>query len=96
MPENRLETFFDILAAYGVTTIDTAQSYGNSEATIGQVEAGHRFSIDTKWSPPWNEPGLAWATKDQITNSAKDSIQKLGVNMVWFLRSSLEYQGLSE
>lgn len=82
MPDNGLETFFEILAAYSVTTIDTAQSYGNSEATIGQIAAGDRFKIDTKWSPPWNEPGVAWATKDQITNSAKDSIQKLGVHLV--------------
>jgi len=81
-PENALEKFFDILVAYSVTTIDTAQSYGNSQATIGQVKAGDRFAIDTKWSPPWKEPDIAWATKEQITNSAKDSIQKLGVNQV--------------
>lgn len=81
-PENGLEKVFDILAAHSVTTIDTAQSYGNSQATIGQVKAGDRFAIDTKWSPSWNEPAKAWATKDQITNSAQDSIQKLGVNQV--------------
>lgn len=82
MPDNGLETFLNILAAYSVTTIDTAQSYSNSEATIGQVAAGDRFKIDTKWSPQWNKPGGAWATKDQIINSAKDSIQKLGVHVV--------------
>jgi aflatoxin B1 aldehyde reductase len=96
MPENGLEKFFDVLVAYSGTTIDTAQSYGNSEATIGQVEAGNRFMIATKWSPPWSEPGIAWATKDQITNSAKDSIQKLAVKMVWSLRSWLECQDSSE
>lgn len=89
-PENGLESFFDILAAYNVTTIDTAQSYGNSQATIGQVKAGDRFTIDTKWSPPWNEHATAWATDDEITKSAKDSIQKLGVHQVWSLRSFSE------
>lgn len=89
MPENSLEKFFNILAAYNVTTIDTAQSYGNSQAMIGQVKAGDRFAIDTKWSPPWSEPAIAWATKDQIINSAKDSIQKLGVNQVRSLPSDV-------
>ena len=72
----------DILAAHNVTTIDTAQSYGNSEAMIGQVKAGDKFTIDTNWSPSWNEPALAWATNDQIIKSANDSIQKLGVEQV--------------
>jgi aflatoxin B1 aldehyde reductase len=82
VPENNLEKFFNILATYNVITIDTAQSYGNSQATIGQVKAGDRFTIDTKCSPPWNEPDRTWATKDQIINSTKHSIQKLEVNQV--------------
>ncbi|RKU49465.1 Aflatoxin B1 aldehyde reductase member 2 [Coniochaeta pulveracea] len=81
-PAGCLEKFLDILVAHGVTTIDTAQSYGNSEATIGQVDAGQRFTIDTKWSPPWTEPAAAWATREQIINSANESIRKLGVNQV--------------
>lgn len=83
-PAGCLEKFLDILVAHGVTTIDTAQSYGNSEATIGQVDAGQRFTIDTKWSPPWTEPAAAWATREQIINSANESIRKLGVNQVRF------------
>jgi len=82
-PENSLDKFFDILSSHRVTTIDTAQSYGNSQSTIGQVKAGDRFTIDTKWSPLWNMPAVAWATKDQIINSAKDSIKKIGVDQVW-------------
>lgn len=81
-PENSLHKFFNVLAAHSVTTIDTAQSYGNSEATIGQVKAGDRFTIDTKWSPFWNEPARAWATNDLIIKTANDSLQKLGVNQV--------------
>ncbi|KAK9788181.1 putative DOPA-like domain-containing protein [Seiridium cardinale] len=65
-----------------VATIDTLQSYGNSEATIGQVPEGDRFKIATKWSPPWNDLGIAWDTKDQILSFYRDSIEKLKVNQV--------------
>jgi aryl-alcohol dehydrogenase-like predicted oxidoreductase len=82
-PGESLQKFLHILIVHRVTTIDTAQSYGNSQATIGQVEAGRSFTIDTKWSPPWTEHATAWATGDQITKSARESIQKLGVNQVW-------------
>lgn len=85
MPEHGLEKFFHVLAVHNVTTIDTAQSYGNSEATIGRVRAGDRFTVDSKWSPNWIEPEKAWATRDQIRKSAKDSIQKLRVEQVCFL-----------
>jgi aflatoxin B1 aldehyde reductase len=82
-PANGLERFLEILAVHGVATIDTAQSYRESETTIGQVKAGDRFVIDTKWSPlSFTEPTLAWATKDKITGSAQDSIQKLQVSQV--------------
>ncbi|OAQ95974.1 hypothetical protein LLEC1_02857 [Akanthomyces lecanii] len=50
-PETTLESFLDILRAHGITTIDTAQAYGNSEAALGAVRAGERFTLDTKWSP---------------------------------------------
>ena len=87
MPENGLEIFLQILAAHSVTTIDTAQSYGNSQSTIGIVRAGDIFFIDTKWSPLWDQPTTAWATNDKIINSAKDSIVKLKVNQVLDFRS---------
>ncbi|KAF3019288.1 Aflatoxin B1 aldehyde reductase member 2 [Neopestalotiopsis sp. 37M] len=73
-PENGLETFLDILSPHGAETIDTAQSYGDSEATIGQVRAGDRFNIDTKWSPYCGDPSEPWATQNRITNSAQESI----------------------
>lgn len=83
MPGYSLEKFLDILVAHGVTTIDTAQSYGNSEDTLGHVNAGLRFTIDTKWSPPSFGTDIeAWATKENIVNSAEHSIQKLCVKQV--------------
>ncbi|CAK7234585.1 hypothetical protein SBRCBS47491_008997 [Sporothrix bragantina] len=94
-PSTDLGVAFDILTAHGVTTIDSAQNYNNSQATLGEVHAGERFALDTKWGPP-RTPGAAasgprqgppgqgspWATKEHIVNSAKDSIQKMGVLQV--------------
>lgn len=84
LPDNGLEEILDILVTHGVTTIDTAQSYGNSEDTIGHVRAGERFTIDTKWSPPSFGGNIEpWATKENILNSAECSIQKLGIKQVY-------------
>ncbi|OAA67674.1 NADP-dependent oxidoreductase domain protein [Cordyceps fumosorosea ARSEF 2679] len=77
-PETSLESFLGVLRAHNVTTIDTAQAYGNSEATLGQVRAGERFTLDTKWSPPsWTET-TPWASQARIIETADESIQRLG------------------
>lgn len=77
-PETSLESFLGILHAHGITTIDTAQAYGSSEAALGKVRAGDRFTLDTKWSPStWTET-TPWATGTRIMETAKDSIAKLG------------------
>lgn len=77
--ETSLNAFLSILAAHNVTAIDTAQAYGNSESTLGQVRAGERFTLDTKWSPSsWTETE-PWATKDRILKTAEESVQRLGV-----------------
>lgn len=39
---------FSTLKANGITTIDTAQLYGDSEKTLGEAHAGDSFTIDTK------------------------------------------------
>lgn len=91
-PSTDLEGAFKILLDHHVKTIDSAQAYGNSQATIGEVKAGDKFAIDTKWSgmrpggprptgPP-SGPPPAWASKERIIDSAKDSIEKLGVKQV--------------
>jgi aryl-alcohol dehydrogenase-like predicted oxidoreductase len=46
---------------------------------LGTTKAGERFAIDTKWMGGVS-PG--WATRDNIVNSAKESIKKLGVSHV--------------
>lgn len=91
-PATDLAAAFKILRAHGVDTIDSAQNYNNSQATLGEVHAGDQFALDTKWgakrpagAPPGGGPpgaGGPWATKEHIVNSAQDSIQKLGVAQV--------------
>ncbi|KAM0511831.1 hypothetical protein ACHAPE_009507 [Trichoderma viride] len=83
MPHTHLEAFLQTLTRHRVTKIDTAQAYGSSEATLGTIQAGSRFVIDTKWSPPsWTEPNIPWATSERIIRSAEESINKLAVNQV--------------
>ncbi len=70
---------FQVLLKHGANVLDSAQLYGESEKRLGELKAGDKFIIDTKWMGGW-QPG--WATKENIVNSAKDSIKKLGVKEV--------------
>ncbi|OAL30855.1 hypothetical protein AYO20_08548 [Fonsecaea nubica] len=77
--EDYLNKSFSTLLAHGCTVLDTAQLYGESEKRLGEVKAGEKFTIDTKWQGGWQ---TGWATKENIVNSAKQSIEKLGVKQV--------------
>lgn len=70
---------FSILEKHGVSKIDSAQLYGQSEATLGANKAGDKFILDTKWVAGWT-PGSA--THDAIVATAKKSIEALGVKQV--------------
>ncbi|KIV81689.1 hypothetical protein PV11_03859 [Exophiala sideris] len=70
---------FEILKAHGVKNLDTAQLYGKSEQKLGELKAGDKFILDTKWLGGFTGK---WASKDNIINTAKESIQKLGVKQV--------------
>jgi len=70
---------FQILKAHGVETLDTAQLYGQSEKSLGELKAGDAFSIDTKW--PGGLP-QGWATRENILKTAKESLEKIGVKQV--------------
>lgn len=74
-----LEKVYSVLLKHGVTILDSAQLYGESEASLGATKAGERFTIDTKWLGGWQGP---WATRENIVNSAQDSIKKLAVKQV--------------
>jgi len=78
-PED-LEKVYSILLKHGVKILDTAQLYGNSQATLGATKAGEKFTIDTKWVGGFKESG--WSTHENIVKSGKDSIEKLGVKQV--------------
>ena len=77
--EDYLNSVFSTLEAHNVKILDCAQLYGEAEKRLGEVKAGDRFTIDTKWVGGW-QPGFA--TRENIVNSAKESIKKLGVKQV--------------
>jgi hypothetical protein len=77
--EEYLNRAFSILEAHGVDTIDTARLYGQAEKRLGEVKAGARFTLDTKW-PGGFVPGRY--SREHIVEDAKDSIAKLGVKQV--------------
>lgn len=70
---------FQILRAHGTRNIDTAQAYGQSEKTLGDMKAGDTFTIDTKC---WGNGPPGWATKDYIVKSGKESLEKLSMKQV--------------
>lgn len=77
--QDYLENVYSVLLNHGVTKIDSSQLYGESETILGATKAGERFSLDTKWKGG-GQPG--WATRENMVNSAKDSVKKLGVKQV--------------
>ncbi|OAA67344.1 NADP-dependent oxidoreductase domain protein [Niveomyces insectorum RCEF 264] len=83
--EADLNKLFATLDAHGVTRLDSAQIYGVSEKRLGEVHAGDRFTIDTKWGNPTGfAPGntTPWATQAYVLQSAQESIARLNVKQV--------------
>ncbi|KAH8806093.1 aldehyde reductase [Xylogone sp. PMI_703] len=72
-----LKEAYSILLKYDVKRIDSSQLYGQCESILGATRAGDHFTLDTKWAG-----GQGWATRDNIVNSAKSSIEKLNVKQV--------------
>ena len=79
MSDEQVKEALAMLKKHNVKNLDSAQLYGKSEQKLGEVKAGDEFTIDTKWLGGWNS---GWATKENIVNSAKESIKKLGVKKV--------------
>ncbi|KAF4551006.1 Aldo-keto reductase-like protein 9 [Elsinoe fawcettii] len=67
------------LKEYKVTTLDTAELYGESEKTLGELNAGKDFIIDTKWFGGFQAGKI---TKDGVISLAKQSIETLKVKQV--------------
>ncbi len=76
-----LEDLFKVLKKHDVKIIDSAQLYGKSEAKLGESKAGHGFTIDTKW--PGGAPA-GWATRENVVNSAIESVKKLDIPQVFY------------
>ena len=74
-----LNAALSILDSYHVTTVDTAQLYGQSEAILGSVNAGDRFTIDTKWRGGF---AAGSSTKETIIATAKESLERLKMRQV--------------
>ncbi len=76
-----LEALFQVLDKHNSRNLDTAQLYRASEATLGPVLSSSNitFTVDTKWLGGW-VPGSA--TKQNIIDSAKDSLSKLHLKNV--------------
>lgn len=75
----KVQSFLDIIAELGITTIDTAFIYGDSEELLGKANASSRFTIDTKY------PGgfLAdWSTKDKVIEAGQLSLKRLNTDSV--------------
>jgi aflatoxin B1 aldehyde reductase len=69
----------ELLQKHGVTKIDTAQAYGNSEETLGKLNAASRFAIDTKY-PGGLIPNDA--TTEVVVEGGKESLKKLNTDKV--------------
>lgn len=72
-----IDAVLDLLASGGVTTIDTAQLYGESETLLGNSNAGERFILDTK------EPsGFRPSPLEGLVDRGLESLKKLKVKQV--------------
>jgi aflatoxin B1 aldehyde reductase len=84
-PERKFHTLdaaqevLDTLASANVTRLSTAQLYGQSESTLGQLDAGRLFHIDTKAA---GGVGSGALERDELVKRAKESLVRLKVKQV--------------
>ncbi|KAL4915656.1 NADP-dependent oxidoreductase domain-containing protein [Aspergillus aurantiobrunneus] len=77
-PEEKKEAL-SVLQAEGVTTIDTAAIYGESEQILGKLGAAKTHTIDTKYPGGFSPTPT---TKELIIASADESLKKLQTDQV--------------
>lgn len=77
--DEAVQQAFTHLKNAGVTVIDTARLYGDSEETIGRIPGHEAFTIDTKLKGGF-DPGCL--KKDAALRDTQDSLQKLNVPQV--------------
>ena len=77
--EEGINELFATLDKHNITILDTAQLYGPSEQRLGEMKAGDKYTIDSKWIAGWS-PGSA--TEENVISSAEESTKKLGIKKV--------------
>lgn len=77
VPLDQVRQMLELARLAGVSTLDTAHAYGNSEALLGELEAPLSFRIVTK-VPPLSEMDAA----AQLTAFFSESLRRLGVQSV--------------
>ncbi|KAL5340563.1 NADP-dependent oxidoreductase domain-containing protein [Aspergillus crustosus] len=76
---DKIQQVVPLLEREGVTTIDTATLYGDSELILGRVNAAKTHIIDTKY-PGGFASNLA--TEEEVLRVANESLKRLGMNKV--------------
>ncbi|KAG6356770.1 hypothetical protein INS49_014644 [Diaporthe citri] len=76
---DKLQKFLGFLAAADVKGIDTAQTYGESEAVLGEAGSRRKFEIGTKL-PGITVPG-SFQT-EQVVERTQESLRKLKVDQI--------------
>ncbi|KAK6076686.1 aldehyde reductase [Seiridium cupressi] len=74
------EKWLNVLQEVGMDTIDAAQSYGETEANLGKLNASSRFTIDTKVSTSLGDGPTT--TKDVVLKSGHESLEKLNTQSI--------------
>ena len=74
---DRSKTFLEACESLGIKELDTARAYGDSEATLGQLDAGKKFIIQTKVPAM---PGCQ--THDALIACQQKSFEELKVDSV--------------
>lgn len=74
-----IEEILDVLQEEGIQDIDTATLYGQSEVLLGQVQAGSRFTLNTKFpggfaSKPVTVASVVEAGKLSLKNLHTDQV----------------------
>jgi aflatoxin B1 aldehyde reductase len=84
-PERKFKTLeeaqdvLNVLEHNKITHLDTAQLYGQSEATLGKLNAGARFTIDTKAAGGAIADALQHVV---LVQRARESLNRLRVTKV--------------
>lgn len=74
-----LNEFLDILQARGVTNIDTARVYANSEERLGAAHADSRFAIDSKYPGGVSQEP---STPESLVSTLQQSLDLLQTDQV--------------